>query len=98
MPLGHTVATAFESVIWGRVLGFWWGFFFLSFFFCLCVVFCFFNARVMWSCSCQLTLKFYKSLLVLLKSCWLVCVLNRGAVFIKNFLNQKQYMKMFTSP
>lgn len=33
MPLGHTVATAFESVIWGRVLGFWWGFFFLSFFF-----------------------------------------------------------------
>lgn len=27
--------------------------------------------------------------LVLLKSCWLLCVLTRGAVFHKNFFNQK---------
>lgn len=39
MPLGHTVATAFDSVIWGRVLGFWWGFFIIFLFVCGVLVF-----------------------------------------------------------
>lgn len=76
-----------------------------SLFSVLCVVgwLGFFNTRVMWSCSCyHLTVKCCRRLgnsisnsivgvfLVLLKSCWLVCVLNKGAAFLKNFFNQKQ--------